>query len=114
MTEGDIVLVPLPQADGQLKARPGLVLRNLPPFNDLLVCGISTQLHQEAKGFDDIIATDDADFADSGLRATSLIRLGFLGVVPTQVIMGSIGTVDPNRHQKLLQRLADYLTQNVT
>ena len=113
MTEGDIVLVPLPQADGQLKVRPSLVLRSLPPFNDLLVCGISTQLHQEAKGFDDIIATNDADFTDSGLRATSLIRLGFLGVVPMQSVAGSIGAVDPERHKKLLKRLAVYLTQNV-
>ena len=34
MTEGEIVLVSLPQADGQLKVRPSLVLRRLPPFND--------------------------------------------------------------------------------
>ena len=114
MTEGDIVLVPLPQADGQLKVRPSLVLRRLPPFNDLLVCGVSTQLHQEAKGFDDIIATESADFANSGLRASSLIRLGFLGVVPTQNVVGSTGSVNPERHQKLLKRLAAYLTQNVT
>lgn len=113
MNEGDIVLVPLPQVDGQLKVRPGLFLRVLPPFNDLLVCGISTQLHQEAKDFDDIIAADDADFANSGLRAPSLIRLGFLGVATQRSIVGSIGSIDAQRHQKLLKRLATYLTQNV-
>lgn len=113
MTEGDIVLVALRQADGQIKTRPSLVLRILPPFNDLLVCGISTQVHQEAKGFDDIIATGDVDFPQSGLRATSLIRLGFLGVAPTQSVVGSIGSVDSQRHQKLLKRLSDFLVQNV-
>lgn len=114
MTEGDVVLVPLPQVDGRLKIRPGLVLRILPPFNGLLVCGISTQLHQEAKGFDDVIAADDADFVSSGLRTPSLVRLGFLGVATQRSVLGSIGSVDAQRHQKLLKRLASYLTQNVT
>lgn len=61
MTEGDNALVPLPGAEGQIKTCPTLVLRILPPFNDLLVFGISTRLHQEAKGFDEIISTNDAD-----------------------------------------------------
>ena len=46
MNEGDIVLTPVPQADGRLKNRPALFLREMPPYGDLLVCGISTQLHQ--------------------------------------------------------------------
>lgn len=31
MKEGDVVLTPLPQADGQVKNRPAVVLRNVPP-----------------------------------------------------------------------------------
>ncbi|MEM6427879.1 MAG: type II toxin-antitoxin system PemK/MazF family toxin [Deinococcota bacterium] len=114
MTEGDVVLVPLPQVDGQLKVRPCLVLRVLPPFNDLLVCGISTQLQHEVKGFDDVVLASDRDFIQSGLRATSLIRLGFLGVIPTSQIAGSIGSIDSQRHQNLLKRLANFLIGNIT
>jgi mRNA interferase MazF len=44
--EGDVILTQIPQSDGTLKSRPALVLRELPPFRDLLVCGISTQTHQ--------------------------------------------------------------------
>jgi hypothetical protein len=55
MTERDVVLTPLPQADGQVKNRPAIVLRGMPPHGDLLVCGGSTQLHQEGVGFDDVI-----------------------------------------------------------
>ena len=44
MKEGDVVLVPLPQADHRVKNRPAIVLRTLPPHGDLLVCGVSTQL----------------------------------------------------------------------
>lgn len=44
MKEGDVVLSRLPQADGAVKNRPALVLRAMPPFGDLLVCGSSRQL----------------------------------------------------------------------
>ncbi|TMA41066.1 MAG: type II toxin-antitoxin system PemK/MazF family toxin, partial [Deltaproteobacteria bacterium] len=74
MTEGDVVLTPLPQADGQVKNRPAVVLRLMPPHGNLLVCGVSTQVHQEVVGFDETIKPGDADFASSGLKAPSLMR----------------------------------------
>jgi hypothetical protein len=46
MKEGDIVIVPLPQANGMVKNRPAVILREMPPFRDPLVCGLSTQLRQ--------------------------------------------------------------------
>ncbi len=109
MREGDVVLTPLPQADGQLKNRPAVVLRSMPPHSDLLVCGISTQLHQEVVGFDEIIKSGDVDFASSGLKAPSLIRLGFLAVLPVGNFIGSIGSISPDRHRRLLERLARHL-----
>ena len=48
MKEGDVVLTPVPQADGQIKNRPALFLRTMPPFNDALVCGISTQSNSKS------------------------------------------------------------------
>jgi len=54
MTEADIILTPLPQADGAVKNRPALLLRELPPFGDFLSCGISTQLHQAGPEFDKV------------------------------------------------------------
>jgi mRNA interferase MazF len=109
MKEGDIVLTPVPQADGKLKNRPALILREMPPYRDLLVCGVSTQLHQYVKGFDEIISPTDADFASSGLLSESLIRLGFLAVVSRKSIAGSIGAISPERHKRLLKALSDYL-----
>ena len=91
MKEGDVVLTPLPQANGQSKHRPALFLREMPPFGDALVCGISTQLQQKVAGFDEIIGPFDVDFGGSGLRTDSLIRLGFLAVIPRNKISGSIG-----------------------
>lgn len=48
MSPGDVVLIRLPQfAGGVPKLRPALVLCHLPgSYQNVLVCGISTQLHQ--------------------------------------------------------------------
>lgn len=111
MQEGDVVITPVPQADGAIKNRPAVILRELPPYKDLLVCGISTQLHQEIKGFDEIISTTDADFSSSGLRSDSLIRLGFLAVLPRNKIIGKVGSISAERRKRLLKRLSDYLVR---
>jgi mRNA interferase MazF len=66
MKNGDGVLTPLPQADGVIKNRPAVALCQLPPFGDWPVCGISTQLHQQAAEFDELIQASDSDFAPSG------------------------------------------------
>ncbi len=105
----DVILTPIPQADGTVKNRPAVVLRALPPFQDLLICGISTQLRHEAKGFDEIIAVGDNDYVGSGLVSTSLIRLGFLAVLPSSKIVGKIGSISAARHQRLLKNLSEYL-----
>jgi len=114
MNQGDVILTPVPHADGRLKNRPAIILREMPSYGDLLVCGVSTQLHQCVKGFDEIISPADEDFRSSGLLAKSLIRLGFLSVLPCDRILGSIGAISPERHKRLLKTLSDYLTGNFT
>lgn len=109
MKEGDIVLTPLPQADAQLKIRPAIFLRRMPPFGDMLVCGVSSQLHQRVSGFDEMLGPEDADFAQSGLKARSLIRLGYLAVLPASNFVGAIGCIAPERHRRLLERLAAHI-----
>ena len=69
MNQGDVILTPVPQANGILKNRPAIFLREMPPYRDLLVCGISTQLHQEVKGFDEVV--DQTDFRLPSYRPTN-------------------------------------------
>ena len=109
MNEGDIALASLPQADGRIKNRPVVLLRQLPPFGDFLVCGVSTQLQQQVAGFDEVIAKSDAEFSASGLKASSLIRLGFLAVLPQTVLLGRIGEISTARRQRLLANLCRHL-----
>lgn len=82
-----------------------LVLRALPTYNDFLVCGISTQLHQEISNFDIVLTPN----SQNRLRATSLVRLSFLAVLNEADFQGILGQIEAEKHQQLLQNLANYL-----
>ena len=109
MKPGDVVLAQLRQADGMVKTRPALVLGEMPPFADFLLCGVSTQLRHEVAGFDEVMNPTHDNFNGSGLVAASLIRLGFLAVLPRREVLGSIGSISPERLQRMVQRLCERL-----
>jgi 3-deoxy-manno-octulosonate cytidylyltransferase (CMP-KDO synthetase) len=104
----------MPQADGQVKPRPAVILRLVPPFHDLLVCGITTQVRHQVQGFDDPFLRSDPDFDQSGLDRDSLIRLGFLAEYAPHEIIGVIGEVAPSRLERLQARLARFLEPRPT
>lgn len=112
MSPGDVLLAPLPQADGRSKDRPVLLLSAVPPFQDYLVCGISTQMHHAVAGLDEIIAPIDHDFQTSGLKAASIIRAAYLAVLPRGYFKGRIGTVSAARHRKIVASLVTFLSQS--
>jgi mRNA interferase MazF len=86
MQEGDVILTPIPQADGRVKNRPAIFLREMPLYGDLLVCGISTQLHHYVSGFDEIITPADIDFGTSGLLSASLIWRPSVDTLPRRLV----------------------------
>ncbi len=111
MKEGNIILTPIPQVNGEIKNRPALILREMPKYQDFLVSGISTQLKQYIPNFDEIISPEDEDFQSSGLVSQSVIRLSFLTVISRNIIIGSIGSISTERHQRLLENLSQYLVR---
>ncbi len=111
MKEGNIILTPIPQVNGEIKNRPALISKEMPKYQDFLVCGISTQLKQYIANFDEIISQDDEDFQSSGLVSQSVIRLSFLTVISRNSIIGSIGGISTERHQRLLENLSQYLVK---
>ncbi len=60
------------------------------------------------KNFDELIDDSSTNFIQTGLRQSSIIRLGFLAVIPNNKIPGSIGRIDLALHKNLLNRLAKY------
>jgi mRNA interferase MazF len=111
---GQIILFQFPRADlGEGKLRPALLLGRLPgEYDDWLMCMISSQLRHYVAEFDEIVREDDTDFAKSGLKVTSVIRVGRLAVVDGEFLLGAIGDIAPERLQRIKGRLADWLKQS--
>jgi len=96
---GQIVLFRFPRADlSESKLRPALLLSEVPgPYEDWLICMISSQVHQRIDGFDELIEKDDEGFARSGLKVRSVIRIGRLAIVEGEMLEGRMGTINPER-----------------
>ena len=111
MQAGQVVLFRFPQTDlAEGKLRPALLLGRLPgEYNDWLLCMISSQIQQRVADFDEVIDMRDADYAESGLKAPSVLRIGRLAVVDSEIIVGAVGQVAPGRLAGIRRRLADWL-----
>ena len=66
-------------------------------------------VRHEVVGFDDAIKPGDADFDASGLKAASLIRLGFLAVLPASGFSGDRVDSPKKRHRRLVERLSQHI-----
>jgi mRNA interferase MazF len=108
---GQVALVPFPQADlTPGKPRPVLLLARVPgAYEDWLVCMFSTKLHQAVQGFDDVIDSTASDFAQSGLKVSSVIRVARLAVVSEDMLVGRIGEIGEERLRRIQTRLADWI-----
>ena len=112
MKPGEVVLIRLQTTAGAAKLRPALVLSTLPgPFQNVLICGISTQLNDLQPDWDELVEPSDADFVSSGVHKVSAIRLSYLYAAASREIAGTIGIVDPKRLSRLLTRLASRLAR---
>lgn len=111
---GQIVLFRFPQADlEQGKLRPALLLGRLPgKYDDWLTCMISSQASHPIPEFDEIIREGDPDFAQSGLKTSSVIRLGRLAVVEGDILLGAIGQITPERLERIKGRLAEWIVRS--
>jgi mRNA interferase MazF len=110
---GQVVIFRFPQTDleeGNL--RPALLLGKLPGnYDDWLICMISSQTHQYVEGFDEIVQEGDKDFGESGLKVTSVIRIGRLAVVSGEILLGAIGQVSKERLDRVKKHLSDWLAE---
>ncbi len=110
---GQAVVFRFPQTDlEEGKLRPALLLGKLPgEYDDWLICMISSQTRQYVAGFDEIIQENDSDFGESGLKVTSVIRVGRLAVVSGEILIGAIGQVSSERLSRVKKHLSDWLSE---
>jgi mRNA interferase MazF len=112
--EGSVVLVPFPhvEAGAPGKVRPAVVVRRLPgDYDDWLVCMVSSRVDQTIEGFDEIISAADVDFAVSGLKVSSVIRIARLAVCHGPALLGSIGRLEARRLSRVKARLSGWLAE---
>ncbi len=105
-----IVRVAFQQADGKVKLRPAVVLKKLAPYEDLLVCAISSITHLFIPDLDLVIDKDHAEFGSMGLGFPALIRSSFLTTVSISAIQDPIGSISADTLEQLLSNLAKYLS----
>ncbi len=109
MKPGDVVRWAFVQGDGQTKLRPAIIIGAVPPFNDWLVCAVSSQVQREVKGLDVIVDERHTDFQRMGLRMASVIRTAQLTTLPDRSIQGALGSVSPATLDLLKARLREWL-----
>ena len=111
---GRIVLCRFPQTDfAPGKRRPALLLLPLPSeYDDWLVCMMSTKIEQAISDVDELITVSDSDFAQSGLKEDTLIRLTRLATVTDLLFTGTIGQIGSERLTRLKSNLARWIEES--
>ncbi len=111
ISPGMVSLIRFPQSDlHKGKFRPIVVLASLPgPYDDWLICAVTSQLRHSIKDWDELISTDDSDFNSSGLKIASLIRIGKLATVEAALLEGVLGRISDERLENILKKLTDHL-----
>jgi len=92
MRPGKLALLRFPRVDlEEGKLRPVLLIARVVPgaFPDWLVAMVSSRLEQAIPGVDEVIRKEDADFPASGLKQSSVIRIGRLAIANAELFSGS-------------------------
>ena len=97
------------QADGAIKLRPAVVLKQLPAGPDLVVCAISSKLNREMVGVDVVVDDQHPDFGPMGLPFPSLIRCAYLTTVPLSAVQDPIGAVREETFKRIIKQLTSLL-----
>ena len=110
---GQIVLFKFPKTSLEGgKTRPALLLGKLPgDYDDWLTCMVSSKTDHYIPKLDEIIRGEDSDFAQSGLKASSVIRVSRLAVIQGKTLMGATGQISSNRLQRVKNQLVEWISQ---
>lgn len=90
-----IVLVPFPFGDlTSHKVRPAICLTDeIEPYGHIVLAFITSRISNQLSETDIIIESTDADFAATGLKFASTIRLHRLMTISSSVIRRELGTI---------------------
>ena len=72
---------------------------------------ISSQTRLYIAEFDEIVNDSDEYFGESGLKVTSVVRVGRLAVVSGEILLGAIGQISSERLNRVKKHLSDWLSE---
>jgi mRNA interferase MazF len=103
---GEVVLTRFPFTDLTGAAlRPAVVVSQGPIGHDLVLVAISSVIRDTLASSDFLIETTHAEFARTGLRVTSVIRIHKLAAVEHFVITRRLGRLGPQLQAETDRRL---------
>lgn len=107
MTRGKVVLVPFPFNDfSTTKVRPAVCLTEpIGPYRHVVLAFITSQIPADLLDSDVVLDSSEEDFAETGLRVTSTIRLHRLMTITTALIQRELGKLSPRVQAKVQEKL---------
>lgn len=98
MNKGDIVLMPFPFTDlSQTKLRPAVVLWADSTGNDVTLCFVSSQGIDTLYGGEFLLDAADPEFATTGLKTSSKVRVTRMVTVDRKLIVRRLGKLGSNQ-----------------
>ena len=107
MTKGKVVLVPFPFDDfSTAKLRPAVCLTEpIGPHRHVILAFISSRIPTDLLETDLVLDSSQTDFATTGLRISSILRLHRLMTVTTTLIQRELGELSPRLQSKVADKL---------
>ena len=104
-----IVLVPFPFDDlSTTKVRPAVCLTDeISPYGHVVLAFVTSRVSEKSGSSELIIDTTDKDFAGTGLKVASTIRLHRLMTVTTSIIRRELGKLSDGHIAEINTRLKE-------
>jgi mRNA interferase MazF len=107
MTKGKVVLVPFPFDDlSGTKARPAICLTDpIGPHRHVVLAFITSRAQAELLDTDFVLDSTHPDFAATGLRVSSTLRLHRLMTATTLLIQRELGELSPTMQTEVTSKI---------
>lgn len=104
--KGKIILVPFPFTDlSASKVRPAVIVSQNLQGEDVVVAFISSQKSPKLQKTDILLNEKQKFFQKTGLKTTSVIKVGKLATLEQKIILGELGDVDSAIQHEIGSRL---------
>jgi mRNA interferase MazF len=113
LAKGDVVVVPFPFTDlSQTKLRPAVVLYVQPEGDDITLCFISSQNLDKVDRDELIIESIHPEFAQSGLKSSSKVRVSRIVTLERRLIKRKLGSLGVQLIESLDRIITDIFRIN--